>query len=79
MVYPMFDRSTTAALATHAENEYAQTLEETGLAGFLSLARLGIMVWAAYGRTIRQSRQPIRNGRLWTGIWVVGDHAPEPE
>ncbi|MHC4106219.1 MAG: O-antigen ligase family protein, partial [Planctomycetota bacterium] len=33
VVYPMFDRSTIAALAAHAENEYAQAAEETGILG----------------------------------------------
>ena len=45
VVYPMFDRSTTAALAMHAENEYAQTAEETGLAGILALGCLAAIVW----------------------------------
>ncbi len=59
VVYPMFDHSTIAALATHAENEYAQVMEEIGLAGFAILVLFGIMVWSAYFRTIRRAGRPI--------------------
>jgi O-antigen ligase/tetratricopeptide (TPR) repeat protein len=33
MVFPMFDTATTAAVATNADNDYVQLLEEMGLAG----------------------------------------------
>jgi O-antigen ligase/cytochrome c-type biogenesis protein CcmH/NrfG len=32
-VFPMFDRSVTPVVAAHADNDYAQLLEETGVAG----------------------------------------------
>ena len=59
VVYPMFDRSTIPALAYHAENEYAQVIEEAGLVGLTSLVIFGIIVWANYGRSIRPA--PIRH------------------
>ncbi len=59
VVYPMFDRSTITALAAHAENEYAQVLEETGLVGLVLLIILGIIVWSSFVKNIRGSRQPI--------------------
>jgi tetratricopeptide (TPR) repeat protein len=52
VVYPMFDRSTIAAIAGHAENEYAQAAEETGLAGLLPLVLFAVLVWRAYIRNI---------------------------
>lgn len=52
-VYPMFDRSSLPALASHAENEYAQAAEEMGAAGLLLvLAFLGIVI-RNYIRNIR--------------------------
>ena len=53
VVYPMFDRSTITALAAHAENEYAQAAEETGLIGLVSLIIFGIIVWSNYARNVR--------------------------
>jgi tetratricopeptide (TPR) repeat protein len=53
VVYPMFDRATTSAIASHAENEYAQAAEETGLAGFLALVVFGAIVWTGYTRSVR--------------------------
>jgi len=59
VVYPMFDRSTITALATHAENEYAQVLEETGLVGLILLTIFAVTVWSSYVRNIRNTRLPI--------------------
>jgi len=53
VVYPMFDRSTIPALASHAENEYAQAAEETGIIGLAILVVFGIVVWVDYVRNIR--------------------------
>ena len=53
VVYPMFDRSTIAALAMHAENEYAQAAEETGLLGLGLLIVFGIIIGSNYVKNIR--------------------------
>jgi hypothetical protein len=37
-IFPMFDRSVLPALAAHADNEYAQLLEETGVVGAMLVA-----------------------------------------
>jgi len=58
-VYPMFDHSTITALAMHAENEYAQILEETGLIGLILLMIFAVIVWSSYVRNIRNTRLPI--------------------
>lgn len=57
VVYPMFDRSTITALAMHAENEYAQAAEETGLVGLGLLIVFGVIIGSNYVRSIR----PVRN------------------
>jgi len=71
VVYPMFDRSTIAALATHAENEYAQAAEETGLMGLTALVCFGILVWANYIRNIRNDSVPICSAAYGLGFGLL--------
>jgi tetratricopeptide (TPR) repeat protein len=73
----MFDRSTITALATHAENEYAQVLEETGLLGLGLLIILGVIVWSSCVRNIRSTGQPIRSAAygLCFGISAILIHS----
>ena len=71
VVYPMFDRSTTSALAAHAENEYAQAAEETGLIGLGALVLFGIMVWIAYVRNITTASIPIRSAAYGLGFGLL--------
>ena len=52
-VYPMFDRSNISALATHAENEYAQVLEEVGYPGLLCVAGFVAAIAGKYVQIIR--------------------------
>jgi tetratricopeptide (TPR) repeat protein len=56
VVYPMFTRWTIAATATHAENEYAQVLEETGFSGLLLMLAFAAIVWGGYVRAVRGVR-----------------------
>jgi O-antigen ligase len=71
VVYPMFDRSTATALASHAENEYAQAVEETGIVGLaMLLAFLGI-AWANYARCVRHVSLPIRSAALGLGFGLL--------
>lgn len=71
VVYPMFDRSTITALAAHAENEYAQALEETGLVGLCSLTIFGIIIWLNYARSIRNANPPIRAAAYGLGLGIL--------
>ena len=71
VVYPMFDRSTIAALAAHAENEYAQAAEETGLIGLTALVCFAIFVWANYVRNIRSAYTPIRSAAYGLGFGLL--------
>lgn len=71
VVYPMFDRSTIAAVAAHAENEYAQAAEETGLTGLVVLIFFAVIVWANYARNIRTGSVPIRSAAYGLGFGLV--------
>jgi len=71
VVYPMFDRSMTPALASHAENEYAQAAEETGLIGLLTLIAFGIIVWRAYVRNVTTGSVPIRSAAYGLGFGLM--------
>ncbi|MHC4626373.1 MAG: O-antigen ligase family protein [Planctomycetota bacterium] len=71
VVYPMFDRSTIAAIATHAENEYAQAFEETGLVGLAALASFTIVVWVNYARNVRISSVPICSAACGLGLGLL--------
>ncbi|MHA2043553.1 MAG: O-antigen ligase family protein [Planctomycetota bacterium] len=71
VVYPMFDRSTIAAVAAHAENEYAQAAEETGLTGLVVLTVFAVIVWVNYTRNIRTGSVPIRSAAYGLGFGLV--------
>jgi len=71
VVYPMFDRSTITALAAHAENEYAQAAEETGLVGLGLLVIFGIIIWSSYVRTIRKINLPICSAVYGLGFGIL--------
>jgi O-antigen ligase/tetratricopeptide (TPR) repeat protein len=71
VVYPMFDRSTTPTLASHAENEYAQAAEETGLIGLGILIVFGLLVWLSYIRNVRSSHTPVRSAGYGLGFGLL--------
>jgi len=71
VVYPMFDRSTITALAAHAENEYAQMAEETGILGLGLLVIFGIIVWLNFARNIRDSHSSIRVAAYGLGFGIL--------
>jgi len=71
VVYPMFDRSAIPALASHAENEYAQTAEETGLTGLVLAAMFAAVVWRSYARSVRSVRLPIRSAAFGLGFGLL--------
>jgi len=71
VVYPMFDRSTIAALSVHADNEYAQAIEEIGLAGLLTLFAFAALVWKGFVRNITAKSIPIRSATYGLGFGLV--------
>lgn len=71
VVYPMFDRSTIPSLAAHAENEYAQAAEETGILGLAALLTFGIIVWINYVRNVTTGSVPIRSAAYGLGFGLL--------
>jgi len=71
VVYPMFDRSTKTSLAAHAENEYAQVLEETGIIGLVCLIIFGIIILSSYARSIRSTELPICSAAYGLGFGIL--------
>jgi len=71
VVYPMFDRAMTPSLASHAENEYAQAAEETGLVGLTILVVFAIIVWVSYVRNVTTGSVPIRSAAYGLGFGLV--------
>ena len=59
VVYPQFDHSTTLNVATHAENEYAQLLEETGFIGLGLLAAFIVLVSRGLLQSLQHGAPPI--------------------
>ncbi len=71
VVYPMFDRATTVAIASHAENEYAQAAEETGLIGLIALVAFGILVWFNYSRNAKGGLYPVLSAAYGLGFGLL--------
>jgi len=71
VVYPMFDRSAVPHLATHAENEYAQIAEETGIVGLLALVAFGAIVWRSYARATRVTNVPVCSAVYGLGFGLM--------
>ncbi len=71
VVYPMFDSSTITALAAHAENEYAQAAEETGILGLGLLIIFGIIVWLNFAKCIRDRHSSIRMAAYGLGFGLL--------
>jgi tetratricopeptide (TPR) repeat protein/O-antigen ligase len=59
VVYPMFKHINSALLFTHAENEYAQVMEEAGLVGLSTLILFAVAVWSSFAGSIRRAGLPI--------------------
>ena len=53
LIYPMFDRSTVTAVAGHAEDEYAQLAEETGMVGLALALAFAVVVMRSFFRCVR--------------------------
>ncbi len=71
VVYPEFDRSMSPALASHAENEYAQAVEETGAIGFAALVVFAVLIGVYYVRTVRNDHLPICTAAYGLGFGLV--------
>ena len=76
-VFPMFDRSVTPRVAGHADNDYAQLLEETGIAGAALVAAflvgISILVFKLVKR--RGSSSSVAAFGLAFGLIAVAFHS----
>jgi tetratricopeptide (TPR) repeat protein len=76
-VFPMFDTSVTPVVAAHADNDYAQLLEEVGLAGAGLLAAFLIGVAVLAVRLARRGRTAVSSAAfgLAFGLIAVSIHS----
>lgn len=76
-VFPLFDRSVTQAMAAHADNDYAQLLEETGIAGSALVAVFlggiaSLIIWLAQRK---RSKLAVAAFGLAYGLIAVAIHS----
>ena len=71
VVFPMFDEAVTPSLAVHADNDYAQLLEETGIVGavLVGLFVVGIATLAA--KLILRGHTPAAVGAFGLGLGLL--------
>lgn len=67
----MFDNTNMTALATHAENEYAQAAEETGLTGLGLLVFFAIIIGLSFIRSIRKINYPVQAAAYGLGFGLI--------
>ena len=70
-VFGLFDRRNMATIATHAENEYAQLMEETGAAGVALAAAFLAGLVACYLRVTRRLAEPIDYAAFGLGFGLI--------
>lgn len=71
VVYPMYQNIETNLLFTHAENEYVQVLEETGIIGLGLLIIFGIIILLSYLRSLRSTKSPIQSVAYGLGFGLL--------
>jgi len=71
VVYPMFKNIDNPLLFTHAENEYAEMLEETGSVGLLVLIVFGVIIWRAYLRSAGKEKSAICSASFGLGFGLL--------
>jgi tetratricopeptide (TPR) repeat protein len=70
-VFPMYDRSGIPERATHAENEFAQMMEETGAVGLaIILAFVGILA-ANFFKAVRDPVRPVQYAAFGIGFGLI--------
>jgi tetratricopeptide (TPR) repeat protein len=67
----MFQNLNSTLLFTHAENEYAQVLEETGILGLVFLIIFGIIIFLTFIRNIRGGRGAIGSATYGLGFGIM--------
>jgi tetratricopeptide (TPR) repeat protein len=77
LVFPMFGSGVSAFLAQHADNDYAELLEETGLIGAACVVAFLAMITAKLVRLCRRGRSPLSAAAfgLAFGLIAVAIHS----
>jgi O-antigen ligase len=71
VVFPMFDTSVSRSIATHADNDYAQLLEEMGVAGTALVAAFLSGVAMLVGRLVLRGRSSAAAGALGLAFGLI--------
>lgn len=76
-VFPMYDASINASVAAHADNDYVQLLEETGVAGAACVAAFLAMIGARLAHACWRGRSTISTAAfgLALGLIAVAIHS----
>ncbi len=76
-VFPMFDTSVSRVLAEHADNDYAQLLEETGVVGALLVATFAFVIVRILYKLCRRGRTSLSAAAfgLAFGLLAVAIHS----
>jgi tetratricopeptide (TPR) repeat protein len=70
-VYPLFDSAASPYLAAHADNDYAELLEEMGIAGAVCV--LAFLAWAAFRihQLVFRGRSPLSTASFGIGFALL--------
>ena len=70
-VFPLFNRQPVTIIFTHAENEYAQLMEETGAAGVAIALAFVAMIAAAFVRVTGSPKRPEQYAAFGLGFGLI--------
>jgi O-antigen ligase/tetratricopeptide (TPR) repeat protein len=70
-VFPPFDHTLDAAIASHLENEYVQAAAETGIVGFSLVVVFVAGIWLCYLRCLRRDAPGIAIGAIGLGYGLL--------
>ena len=70
-VFPLFNRQPSTVIFTHAENEYAQLMEETGALGVALAIAFFAFIAYAFARVIRRPQRPEQYAAFGLGFGLI--------
>jgi tetratricopeptide (TPR) repeat protein len=71
VIYPMFQSINTALRFSHAENEYMQLIEETGITGFVVMLSFGSIVAANFIKAIKNKKSSLNIAAYGLGFGLT--------
>jgi O-antigen ligase len=71
VIYPMFQSIITSLRFSHAENEYMQLIEETGITGFVIMLSFGLIVAANFIKAIRNKKSSLNIAAYGLGFGLM--------